>query len=331
MIALGGALVLATACGERFTGIDDPPVAGDAGSSAASAGEKSSGGSDAGGGGKVSGGSAGRAGASATAGNGGGGKGGSGDPGTGGVLNLGGVPVAGSAGIGGGPEVVPIPEEGLELWLRADRGIVDNDGVVATWKDSSKHQRDATQTAINYRPTLVDGAVGKAAVVFDGEDDYLKLAPLDVDFAAGVSIFAVAFQKAAQECEGIFEASNGSEVDDLHLGSWKAASLYEVGVNYAHGVDSPIPFDQVGLLAAVHQPNGVVRLRRNSNGLIEGMFELPPLVTRSEVFIGHTLYNGCAPFSGAVAELLLYSRSVSEKELVEIEAYLQKKWGCCSE
>jgi hypothetical protein len=322
-VVWGAAFGLAAACTEPFTGIDDPAAAGEA----SSAGESSAtpvGGSNAGGGGKA-GGNAGRAGTPNTAGSDGGGTS---EAGTGGVLNLGGAPLAGMGGMGGsGPEPVPVSEEGLELWLRADQGVVANQGVVGLWKDSSKNQRDAGQTAGNYRPLLVEGAIGKAAVVFDGQNDYLKLPPLDADFAAGVSIFAVAYQTSAGECGGIFEASNGSEIEDLHLGSWNAAALYEVGANYAHAAEGSIPFEEVGLFAAVHQPNGVVRLRRNTNGLVDTMFALPPLVARQEVFIGHTLYSGCGPFSGAVAELLLYSRSVSDEELVEIETYLQKKWG----
>jgi hypothetical protein len=331
IVALGVALSLATACSERFTGIDDPPVTGEGGSSG-SGGTKASGGSSANGGGK-SGGAGGRGGASPSAGGDSGGGGKLIDPGTSGSGGLGGLSTTGgAAGAGGAPEPLPVSEEGLELWLRADHGVVLDDGVVASWQDSSKHQRNAGQTAVNYRPKLTENGLGDlSAVVFDGEDDYLKLSPLDADFSGGVSIFAMTYQVAAKECEGIFEACNGSEAEDLHLGSWKGASLYEVGVSYAHGVDYPIVFDQPQLLAAVHQTNGVVRLRRNSNGLVEGMFELPPVVTRKEVFIGHTLYQGCAPFSGAVAELLVYSRAVSDEELVEIETYLQEKWGCCTE
>jgi hypothetical protein len=331
VVALGVALALATACSERFTGVDDPPVAGAAGSSG-SAGTKASGGSSATAGGK-SGGAGGRGGASPSLGGDSGDGGELIDPGLGGSAGLGGLPpIGGVAGEGGVPEPVPISEEGLELWLRADQGVVLDGGVVASWQDSSQHQRNAGQTAGNYRPKLTENGLGNLrAVVFDGEDDYLKLPPLDADFSGGVSVFAMTYQGAAAECEAIFEACNGREVDDLHLGSWKASSLYEVGANYAHAIDYPIVFDQPQLLAAVHQANGLVRLRRNSNGLIEGMFELSPVVTRNEVFIGRTLYQGCAPFSGAVAELLVYSRAVSDDELVEIETYLQKKWGCCTE
>jgi hypothetical protein len=303
------------ACGERFTGIDDPPD-DTAGSDAGGADSTSAG--------KAPGG-AGRGGKPGSAGAGGGG----GEPSTGGVINIAGLPSVGGVG---GMEPVAVPEEGLELWLRADHGVVEVGEYVATWKDSSAKGRDATQTATNYRPKLVKDAMsGHSGIVFDGTDDYLRLPAIDADFGAGVSIFAVALQQSAVECDGIFEASNGSEIDDLHLGDWKGAPIYEVGTPFLHASEAPTVFGQPELLVAVHQKSGVAQLRRNSSGLAESTFELPPLVTREEVFIGRSLYAECGTWDGGIAEVLVYSRAVGDEELVQLETYLQKKWGCCAE
>jgi hypothetical protein len=317
---LVASLGVALACTEKFTGIDEPAAAG---------GE--SGGSDtetggmavveAGRGGKPSGGSGGSGGTSV-------------DPGPGGSAGMGGnLPVAGS-GVGGSVVVEPaaVPEDGLELWLRSDQGVVEVGGVVATWKDSSSHQRNATQSEAGARPKLAsDAMAGSSAVVFDGVDDYLQLPALDADFTGGVSIFAVALRNEADECAAVFEASNGSEVDDLHLGVWQGVPIYEVGAPYFHAVSAPKLFGQAALLTAVHYADVHAHVRRNSQSLGELDLELPPLVSRSEVFIGRSLYTNCTTWSGAIAELLVYSRAVSDQELVEIETYLQKKWGCCEQ
>lgn len=63
--------------------------------------------------------------------------------GTGGTLSTAGLPGAGGDG-GGSVEPVPVPEDGLELWLRAKRGVVEVGGGVASWKDSSSKGRNAT-------------------------------------------------------------------------------------------------------------------------------------------------------------------------------------------
>ena len=84
-------------------------------------------------------------------------------------------------------------------------------------------------------------------------------------------------------------------------------------------------------MAAVHQKSNSLQVRRNSDGLGEASFPLPATVERQSVYIGRTDYSGCGLYVGAVAELLVYSRAVTDAELIDIESYLQKKWACCSE
>jgi hypothetical protein len=315
----------AAACSEKFTGINEPPSSS-AGADSGGAESETGGRPEAGRGGKP--GSAGTVSAAGTD------SGGKGTGGSGGVIGTAGE-VAEAGGGAGGSVVVdpaPVPEEGLELWLRADQGVVQAGQRVTTWKDSSSHRRNAFQSEAAWCPELASDVVGgKSAVVFDGDDDFLELAPLDADFTGGVSIFAVSLQTATGTCDGLFEASNGREIEDLHLGTWNAAPLYEVGDSYLHAADAPTVSGVPDLLTALHYPDTTVQLRRNSATLLEGEVALPPLVTRDEVLIGSSLYDVCTPWAGAIAELLVYSRAVEDEELVEIETYLQKKWGCCGE
>lgn len=303
-------------------------------------------------------GSSGSAGASATAGKGGAGSGGSsakggssGRPSTGGGSGSGGIAghaasggaasgnggsagstdMAGSNGVAGdGPVEPDIPKDGLELWLRADQGIEGDGGRVATWRDSSSHGRDAIQTASNYRPRLVEGALsGKPAVVFDGEDDFLKLEPLSVDFAAGVSIFVALEQGAVDTCQAYFEASNGPEIDDLHFGTYRDALLFEVSDPYVNDLNYPVLVDAPQVAVGLLDSAALVHLRSNGNGAGEGAAEIPLETIREQVFIGKTLYANCGILKGTIGEILLYSRQVSDEELLQIEGYLQEKWDCC--
>ncbi|HEX2875870.1 MAG TPA: hypothetical protein VHP33_31685 [Polyangiaceae bacterium] len=320
----------ALACGEKFTGVDSGAggAAGSAGR-ASSGGDVSASGSAAGGEGAADGGM--ETGGKAAVG--GGGRGGGGGVGvlggTAGVTSIGGV-----AGSGGGVvEVPPVPLEGLELWFDATVGVTESNGVVAGWKDRSGNARHAAQTALNYRPKLVaDGFNGKPTVVFDGEGRYLKLPTLPGDFTHGVSIFAIGQQEADDgTCMGLFEASNGPEVDDIHLGTWENALLYEVYADTLHPTDQPLLLGKPQLLAAVHQMNGGVQLRRNSNGVGESNMALPATIPRELVYLGSTEYATCKRYAGSLSEILVYSRGVDDSELVEIESYLQKKWDCCQE
>jgi hypothetical protein len=331
---LAGLGLLAFACGEKFTGVDAASggSSGSAGRGSAGRGPVATAGSAAGGDGTTDGGvdAGGRA---TTAGSAAGGRGGISS-----VAGGGGKPsIAGAGGNGGSGgvvvEVPPVPQDGLEAWFSADVGVQEANGVVATWKDRSAHQRDALQTAVNYRPKLNKSALdGKAAIVFDGVDDYLKLPALPGDFSHGVSIFVVAQQDADDgSCSGFFEASNGAEVDDLHLGFWQSALQYEVLDGYLHPTDAALVVGMPQLLAVVHKTTEAVQLRRNSSGVGEANFALPTTVVREDVYIGHTDYSDCKAYPGSVSELLVYSRAVSDAELIDIESYLQAKWACCAE
>src|SRR5262249_48717337 len=145
------------------------------------------------------------------------------------------VASAGNAngGSGGGTiEPPPIPLDGLELWLRADQGVTQSDGSVSIWRDFSGKKRDALQTAVNARPKLRTNALGgKPALVFDGADDYFKVPTIDADFSGGTSIFVVHQQAEIHTCDPYFEASNGSETDDIHLGDYKNSIVFEVEEN----------------------------------------------------------------------------------------------------
>lgn len=329
-VLLGSAFVvtLAVGCGQKFTQDD---TSGGAGNSSVSG---SSGSGNEGGSGK--GGSAQGGNAAMMAGRGGAASGSGGtnsaQAGTEPVMN-------GDAGAAGAPIDLPppIPTDGLELWFDASRGVAQAGGLVGSWADQSGHHRDALQTAGNLRPKLVDGALaGKPALVFDGADsegDYLTLPTLDLDYTAGLSIFFVAQQDTpadVMQCQPFFEASNGKETDDINVGIWQNSLIFEIVEGTVHDTNFPLLFDQPEVIGAMIDPSKRAVMRRNSNGVGEATIALPENKPRTEVFIGHSLYADCVPFKGAMGELIVYSRAVTDPELIQIEGYLQKRWGCCT-
>jgi hypothetical protein len=144
-----------------------------------------------------------------------------------------------------------------------------------------------------------------------------------------LSLFVVVSQPVAEACHGYFEASNGSEINDLHFGSYQGSLIYEVADQWLNDTSYQLTADEPRVAVLVQNANGVVHLRSNSNSAGDGESNLPEQLERQEVYLGHSLYGGCSFFSGAIGEVLLYSRAVSGQELLEIETYLQKKWACC--
>lgn len=324
---LAGLALLAYACGEKFTAAD--AAAGGAGGQARGGTGATSGfaigGDDAPDGGVETGGGV------PLGGNANGGRGGVGGASSGGNANDGGVNVAGSGGSGGSVVEVPsVPLEGLELWFDADVGVTRMNDVVVSWSDRSGHQRDALQPSTMSRPKL--GKLnGKAALVFDGVDDHLRIDAVPGDFSKGVSIFVMMQQDVdVGACTAFFEASNGPEIDDVHLGTWQSALLYEVADNWVNPSDHPLALAEPQLAAAVHRPNQTVELRRNRNTMAKADFALPTTIPR-EAFIGYTQYKDCQTLTGVIGEILVYSRGVTDPELIQIESYLSAKWDCCGE
>ncbi len=82
-----------------------------------------------------------------------------------------------------------IPTDGLQLWLRADKGVtVSKDGTVTTWKDQSGNGHDAgsavrtvgSGTAETDPEYVEQGENQEPAVRFDGKDDILEFEFEDV-------------------------------------------------------------------------------------------------------------------------------------------------------
>jgi hypothetical protein len=253
--------------------------------------------------------------------------------GGGGVVSSGGTTSAGGNAGGGGATTTqdPISKVGLVYWFSADVGVTEASGAVSKWTDRSGNHQDAAQISAVSRPTRGKlPGTGQPAIVFDGADDYLGLPPLSADFAGGLSFFAVAEVAAGSACMALLEVSNGSEIDDVSFDWLSSALQYEVFNSDTMGQDGAFPIGEARLLEVTHSVAEDANLW--VNGLSSGLsnFPLPTTTTRNQDFIGKTLYQGCPTLSGAISEIILYSRPLGSSERAGVETYLQSKWGCCS-
>lgn len=268
----------------------------------------------------------------------GGAPGGMGGEGTGGAGSggdgLGGAATGGASSGGaatggdgtGGAGEPDIPKNGLVLWLRADEGVTTSSGRVTAWQDQSENGGSALQTSNSWRPTLVaSGLHGKPTVLFDGVDDFLNLPDGFEDFSQGVSLFVVLREDEPGPCANYVALSNGIETDDVVIGQWDDALLYEVANDWTETEDSLI-VAQPQLVTAIHGVDGSVQLRRDGDEIALDTFAMPVKTVRTENFVGKSVFDNCTYFSGAISEVLMYDRGVGDSELVQIESYLQERW-----
>lgn len=302
------------ACGSQFVAEGDG-AAGSAGLS--TAGKTAAGGTAQGGnpsaGQTSSGGTAGRAGETGVGGT------------TGGVAGG-----AGAAGMGGGVVVPPLPEIprlGLAVWLSADVGVQQKDGIVERWIDQSGNKMDATQGPGESRPSFdVRGFNDRPAIVFDGKFDYLEFAPAFGSFKLGVTAFIVGQPvEATSECWSTLEFSNGSEIDDISFGMWQGKWLYEVEVPYLQ--KGTVQAGHPAVMSVLQRVDGTTDLRVNGALVGADKVALPKEIQRNDNFIGRTLYQSCTLYTGSIAEIILYSRALGSGEVQAVESYLNQHWA----
>ena len=188
-----------------------------------------------------------------------------------------------------------VPAEKLEVHLDAQAATVtDADGQVSLWKDQSGQGRDATQTDARFRPLLVaDGMNGKPVLRFDEKRSTRLELPDLSDRKTTVTALAVISNPVAgaevNHHPRIFTASDGQGFD------------YQVGV-------------------ALNVPG----LETGGPRVLSATF---PGAWAKAVRVGCFSPNFQTFFTGDIAEVLVYSRTLKPAEQDLIRAYLTVKWG----
>ncbi|MBL9127402.1 MAG: CotH kinase family protein, partial [Verrucomicrobiales bacterium] len=239
------------------------------------------------------------------------------------------------------PDQIP----GLVVWLKAD-GLNPSDpnqirrtangAFVRLWRDASGSGRDARQDALGQQPRLVSEP--SPAVVFDGQDDLLRLASPPA--ADSFTLLAVFRPTRSHEVDPrgfsgvggtsgqawLFGASHGGDQGagmGISVGT-NGVSLYEHGSSYMPAVatfeGSLAP--SWNLVSAVYS-NRIPGLVVDGNAITtEGQSPRTRVTAPTEIGSGN--YGA---FAGGVAEVLVYSRALSEEERVGVEAHLAARHG----
>lgn len=226
-----------------------------------------------------------------------------------------------------------IPSDALLFWFKSDAGVGTAQGV-NRWADQSGNGFDAVQEIVDYQPRLAKiELLPLPVLVFDGTNDMLELPEFTQSFDSGLSFFAVAGRGQESDCSAMLELSNGSEVNDIFVGSVGSSLQFEIQSDVHQAPADAWPLAQVKLLEVALSADpvqAVAELRVDGAAVSTMVMQHPVAVTRTMNFIGRTLYANCSPsFAGAIAEIIMYARELSEEERVSVETYLTDKWQCC--
>lgn len=219
------------------------------------------------------------------------------------------------------------PAAGLILWLRAEAAT-----NAAQWLDASPMGNHGSQPAAASQPALIANAAGaRAALRFDGRDDFYMLPDGFSDFRAGLSAFVVTRPAPGGAWSRFLDLDAGPACDNIvfgrkdapdKLGFWVYANDQTRGKVEAPGA---VVADQVQSLGAVLGQGGRATLFRNGAAVAAGQTSVPTGVIRKPNGIGKSS-SGDPYFKGDLFEILLFNRALPDTERAYVDAYVNAKY-----
>jgi hypothetical protein len=204
---------------------------------------------------------------------------------------------------------------GSILWLRADTGVVTQNGLVAIWHDQSGNGNDARMDDTGSRPELAMDS-GRPAIVFRG-----------LNYLEGASVFPVNHDYTVA---GVFRLSDTTVVNNIISGNDHAVWLNSSTFLHFHQVG----FQVDAIASASSNPNGssfvavfdaessMVRLFIDGR-MSDSLWTLEN--DDSTILIGS--YEQSYFLHGSISELLLYDRTLSDSEAGQVDQYFETKYG----
>jgi signal transduction histidine kinase len=221
-----------------------------------------------------------------------------------------------------------IPRDSLDLWLKSDTGVLVSGNHVTGWKDLSGHQRDAL-VASPVSPELIPNQLNGFPVLrFNGADINMQTKPFRSFSAKRGSIFMVFRLNGPSP-------TSGGGVNTLVSTYFGDGITWQLSAN----PDLYIYYDGVGSegfpLAAVKMKAWEVVTTVRTNDTTFALYRKgEPRVTfrvnnnQPDSNVLRIGSNGrLEVLNGDIAEIILYSRTLSENEIQEVNAYLLNRYN----
>ena len=222
-----------------------------------------------------------------------------------------------------------IPLDSLAAWFREDAGVLtDASANVLTWLDQSSRHASA-QSNGTYAPALANSQLnGEAVVRFDGVKSALTF---HVDDASITQAEVFTVMQAAQASPDLgqgFWQMGGPSANQTYYPNDDGTLWDGFGSRDLHGVGAPIKrVDQFRLYDASSQDSlwvcrldTVEQYRTTTNTFQFGLVD--------SVAYGQTLgVGGTHYFAGDMAEVMIFSRILTDNERHAVEKYLMAKYA----
>ena len=232
-----------------------------------------------------------------------------------------------------------LPAAGRFLVLDAQTAALQfaNGAAVTSWQDISGNARHAVGSGAT-TPVLVTNAInGKAALRFDGVDDYLTLPSGFQDFTAGMSLYVVMRPSALSYGFKIVALGNGAGQQNVVLGRAGDTGGFQFFTTNAGGqytwFNTPSGlFAGETSLVSMQQDGGTAgsssyaELSKNGVAQFGQNVFVPPVATRAVNYIAKSYWSE-GMFQGDIAEIILYNRKLTTQENADVQSYIANKYG----
>jgi hypothetical protein len=235
------------------------------------------------------------------------------------------------ANIQSDPSSLPVPRTGLSLWLKSEFGPLLSGSNITQWNDLSgaAPANNASQATGSKQAILVSPAInGYPSASFNGSSRNYVLANQLTDLTTGFSIFAV-IKPVGTATKTLFASSNAGPSNLVSLETVNTqVRLNAYNATTASNVITPTSSITVGkfqLVDAVHNGAASASISVNGESKISGTVQNLVNTARTQNILGAN--NTVTTYwNGELAELLVYSRAVTETERKNIQAYFFGKF-----
>jgi hypothetical protein len=228
----------------------------------------------------------------------------------------------------------------LVVWLDADDTAFSNNDAVAAWNNKGT-AADTSQSDSAKRPVFKTGLLnGKPGVDFDGTNDCLQIASLDLN--TYISVFWVAQTTTSKPffCEqsvtantndGFFVYGAGTPHYNVRrttrnayngTSSWFGSAAAQAAVIIDAIASAPNP------MGAVYK-DGTLQADGAANGGVHSTSLADSSVTDT-LYVGARNDGASLAMDGNLHELLIYNAPLSSGNREKVEGYLAHKWGLTS-
>lgn len=226
-------------------------------------------------------------------------------------------------------EVVAIPSSGLRMWLRADAGVSQSDGMVSSWSDQSGQANNLSQSNLVYQPSIVENAVNGLPIVrFSGNNCSLQTTATVLSGSTPFTAFAVFRINSLPGTNYQYIWWNGTDSTTAGYGQY-ISSAGKLRTSWGGSTS------QITLASPPTTGIWYRTCARYTPGAQEAWLNGASLTgntpSSSNLAAGFAVGNCAASeayqgFFGDVAEIMIYNRKLSDTEMQAVDTYLVSRW-----